>query len=102
MTTSMRSDAVGCEVGVPYVQVDVDSDAVVARVNAARAAAGLLTGHADGDEAEPVTTNNLLRDVETVFGTAEREASQLLTFGSALVGGTQTTEESGLAVKELR
>lgn len=49
-----------------------DSDAVVARAHAARAAAGLLTGHAAGDETEPVTTYNLIRDAETVFGTAER------------------------------
>lgn len=49
-----------------------DSDAVVARAHAARAAAGLLSGHAVGDEAEPVVAYNLLDDLQTVFATAER------------------------------
>ncbi len=80
-TSFTRSDrGIGYLVGATDAPVVVrtyyldapDSDAVVARAHAARAAAGLLSGHAAGDEAAPVTAYNLIRDAEAVFATAER------------------------------
>ncbi|MBN9101788.1 MAG: cell division protein FtsK [Pseudonocardia sp.] len=80
-TSFTRSDrGIGYLVGATDAPVVVrsyyldatDSDAVVARAYATREAAGLLSGHAAGDQTEPVTAYNLLHDVETVFATAER------------------------------
>ncbi|MGH3612601.1 MAG: hypothetical protein ACRDRK_08385 [Pseudonocardia sp.] len=79
-TTFTRSDrGIGYLVGATDAPVVVrsyylnaeDSDAVVARAYTARQVAGLLTGHAAGDEPEQVVTYNVLDDVETVFATAE-------------------------------
>lgn len=80
-TSFTRSDrGIGYLVGATDAPVVVrtfylnaeDSDAVVARAHATRKAAGLLSGHAVGDEAEPMVTYNLLDDLQTVFATAER------------------------------
>ncbi|MDN5856284.1 MAG: cell division protein FtsK, partial [Actinomycetia bacterium] len=48
-----------------------DADAVIARAHAARVAAGRLTGHCVGDEAEPAIAYSLLDDVAAVFATCE-------------------------------
>lgn len=81
-TSFTRSDrGIGYLVGATDAPVIVrcyyldaaDSDAVVARAYAAREAAGLLTGHAAGDQAEPVVAYDLLADAETVFATSERQ-----------------------------
>ena len=83
-TSFTRSDrGIGYLVGATDAPVVVrayyldaaDSDAVVARAHAARAAAGLLTGLAAGDDAEPVTTYNLLDDIQVVFATTEQNWS---------------------------
>jgi DNA segregation ATPase FtsK/SpoIIIE and related proteins len=79
-TTFTRSDrGIGYLVGATDAPVVVRtyyldaeaSDAVVARAYAVREAAGLLTGHAVGDEAEQVVAYSLLDDLSTVFATAE-------------------------------
>jgi S-DNA-T family DNA segregation ATPase FtsK/SpoIIIE len=59
-------------VGRTYYLDAAATDAIVARAYLAREKAGLLTGHAAGEQVDGGQTVDLLMDVRTVFATAER------------------------------